>query len=164
MRYFTGILSGRVACFSQPSSPGTAKNEKVKTRNEVNLTSEKYGEDRHEHCRYLSSRSNTQLRMPKYGKSTSNRGEEKQKDTLSIRYEGPVLTGEKSVEQRQRDVVIRATSHRPDLYEKLDLYSNVEDCGPSLREHPPAIPGKFALKSESTPRKSGPGIVWRGTK
>jgi hypothetical protein len=98
---------------------------------------------------YLSSRYNPELRMPKSGEHASNRGDT-QKDTLSIRYEGPVLTGEKSVEQRQRDVGIHATSYRP-----------VVDCGPPLRRDPPSIPGRSALPLESKPRTSGPGITWK---
>jgi hypothetical protein len=84
---------------------------------------------------YLSSRYNPELRMPKSGEHASNRGDT-QKDTLSIRYEGPVG--------------IHATSYRP-----------VVDCGPPLRRDPPSIPGRSALPLESKPRTSGPGITWK---
>jgi hypothetical protein len=104
---------------------------------------------------YLSSRNNTELRMPKSGESASTRGKDTQNDTLSIRYEGPVLTGEKSVEQQQRDDVIRATSHHG------DSHSKVVDCDTPRREHAPAIPGRSVLPLESKPRKSGPGIIWK---
>jgi hypothetical protein len=109
---------------------------------------------------YLTSRNNTELRMPKSGVSSSNRGKNTQEknihdDTQSIRYQGPVLTGEKSVEQGQRDDVIRAASHRG------NLYSRVVDRDLPLREHPPAAPGTSVLPSESRPRKSGPEIIWK---
>jgi hypothetical protein len=83
---------------------------------------------------YLSSRYNPELRIPKSAEPASSQGKDTKKDTLSIRYDGPILTGEKSVEQ-QRDT--------------------------PLREHPLAIPGRSALPLESKPRKSGPGIIWK---
>jgi hypothetical protein len=93
--------------------------------------------------------------MPKSGESSSSQGNNTNDDTLSIRYDGPVLTGEKSVEQGQRDDVIRAASHRG------NLYSRVVDRDLPLREHPLAVPGTSVLPSESRPRKSGPEIIWK---
>jgi hypothetical protein len=98
---------------------------------------------------YLASRNNTELRMPKSGEPSSNRGEN------TIRYEGPVLTGEKSVEQEQRDDMIRPASH---------LHNKVGDRDPMLREYPPAIAGKSVLPLEPKPRMSGPGIIWKSKK
>ena len=95
---------------------------------------------------YLSSRNKTELRMPKSGESASNQGT----DTLSIRYSGPVLTGEKSVEQQQRDDVTRG-----------DFNNKAVDCGPQLRERPVPTLGIYGLPLESKPRKSGPGIIWK---
>jgi hypothetical protein len=79
---------------------------------------------------YLSSRNKTELRMPKSGQSASNQG----KDTLSIRYSGPVLTGEKSVEKQQLDDATRG-----------DFYNEGVDCGPPLRERPVATLGMYGL-------------------
>jgi hypothetical protein len=87
--------------------------------------------------------------MPKSGESASNQG----KDTLSIRYSGPVLTGEKSVEQQQLDDATRG-----------DFYNEGADCGPPLRERPVATLGIYGLPLESKPRKSGPGIIWKARK
>lgn len=59
----------------------------------------------------------------------------KSKDALGIQFEGPVLTGEKSVERQQRDVAthreaaILATSHLGESYKTL------EDYDPALRAH-----------------------------
>jgi hypothetical protein len=61
----------------------------------------------------------TELRMPK------------SKDAKSeplIRFEGPVMSGHKSVEEQQRDVV----HHRETLDES---YKTVEDYDPVLRAH-----------------------------
>jgi len=72
---------------------------------------------------YFSKRGYTELRMPK------------EKDALGIQFEGPVLTGEKSVEQQQRDIVtsreaaVRATSPLG------ESYKTVEDYDPVLRDH-----------------------------
>jgi hypothetical protein len=73
---------------------------------------------------YLIKRGNTELRMPKSGEpGKGNAGP-------SIRYEGPVLTGQKSVEQEQRDDAIRATSHLVG-----ESYSTVENYDPVLQAH-----------------------------
>jgi hypothetical protein len=66
---------------------------------------------------YFSKRGDTELRMPK------------EKDALRIQFEGPVLTGEKSVEQQQRDAAIRAT------YPLNESYKTVEDYDSVLRSH-----------------------------
>jgi hypothetical protein len=102
---------------------------------------------------YLTSRNNAELRIPKSGAPSNEKNTHK--DTLSIRYEGPVLTGEKSVEQGQRDDVIRAASHRG------NLYNNIVDRDLPLREHPPAVPGRSVLPSESKLGKRGPEIIWK---
>ena len=47
----------------------------------------------------------------------------------AIRFEGPVMRGEKSVRQEQRDVAIRATSHQGESYGRM------EDYDPVLRAH-----------------------------
>ena len=61
----------------------------------------------------------TELRMPK--------GE----DVLGIRFEGEVLNGEKSVEDRRRADAISATAHiRPG-----DTYRSAKDYDPVLRAH-----------------------------
>jgi hypothetical protein len=52
----------------------------------------------------------SELRMPKT------------EDSLGIRYEGAVLTGEKSVEQRQRDDAIRAISHSGESSKTVEDY------------------------------------------
>ncbi|HEX4135259.1 MAG TPA: hypothetical protein VHY84_11660 [Bryobacteraceae bacterium] len=49
----------------------------------------------------------------------------KTQDSLGIRYEGAVLTGEKSVEQEQRDDAIRAISHPGESSETLEDYSPI---------------------------------------
>jgi len=67
----------------------------------------------------------TELRMPKSGDSASNQA----RDALSIRFEGPVLTGEKSVAERHREVAIRASSPLG------ESYKTVEDYDPVLRSH-----------------------------
>jgi hypothetical protein len=63
---------------------------------------------------YLVRRTYTELRMPKADASSTNQAT----GWPPIRFEGPVLNGEKSVEQRQREVAILAGSHssphRPD--------------------------------------------------
>ena len=50
-------------------------------------------------------------------------------DPLDIRFEGPVLTGEKSVQQRQRDDAIAACNTAGESYKKT------EDYDPVLRAH-----------------------------
>jgi hypothetical protein len=75
---------------------------------------------------YFSKRGYTELRMPKPGDAKSE---------PLIRFDGPVLNGEKSVEQQQRDVVhrreaaVRAPSHSG------ESYSATQDYDPVLRAH-----------------------------
>ena len=75
---------------------------------------------------YFSKRGYTELRMPKPGDA---------KGESLIRCEGPVLNGEKSVEQQQRDVVhrreeaIRATTNTGESYRAT------QDYDPVLRAH-----------------------------
>jgi hypothetical protein len=57
---------------------------------------------------YFSKRGYAELRMPKT------------RNDLGIQYQGPVLTGEKSVEQQQRDDALRATGHRSELHKLLE--------------------------------------------
>jgi hypothetical protein len=73
---------------------------------------------------YLSKRNTVELRMPK-----SDESGKPCNDGPAIRFEGPVMRGEKSVRQEQRDVAIRATSHRG------ESYSTIEDYDPVLRAH-----------------------------
>jgi hypothetical protein len=61
---------------------------------------------------YFSKRDFKELRMPKPGESTETR------DTLSILYEGAVLTGQKSVEQAQREDAIHA-AERPGVLQHI---------------------------------------------
>ena len=50
-------------------------------------------------------------------------------DTLGISYEGPVLTGERSVQHGQRDEDIRVSDTTG------ESYKGVEDYDPVLRAH-----------------------------
>ena len=50
-------------------------------------------------------------------------------DPLDIRFEGPVLTGEKSVPERQRDDAIAASNKTGESYKRT------EDYDPVLRAH-----------------------------
>jgi len=76
---------------------------------------------------YFGKRGN-ELRMPK-SRGTQSDTQEDAKNDLRIRYEGPVLNGEKSVEHQHRDDAIRASSHLG------ESYKNVEDYDPVLRAH-----------------------------
>jgi hypothetical protein len=62
-------------------------------------------------------RNTTALRMPKAA------------DPLGIRFEGPVLTGETSVQERQRDEAIAAWNNTGESYQQP------EDYDPVLRAH-----------------------------
>jgi len=75
---------------------------------------------------YFSKRGYAELRMPKPGDAKSE---------PLIRFEGPVMNGEKSVEQQQRDVVhcreaaVRATPNTGVQYHAT------QDYDPVLRAH-----------------------------
>ena len=62
----------------------------------------------------------TELRMPKKTEKT---------DTLGISFEGPVLTGERSVQHRQRDEAIRTFDTTGEAYKRT------QDYDPVLRAH-----------------------------
>ena len=66
---------------------------------------------------YFSKRGYAELRMPKT------------KNDLGIQFEGPVLTGEKSVEHQQREAAVRTTSPLGESYKTVDDYD------PVLRAH-----------------------------
>ena len=76
---------------------------------------------------YFSKRGYSELRMPKSGEPGNSSNSSN--DGPSIRSEGPVMSGEKSVEQQLRDDAIRVTPHLG------QSYSNVEDYDPVLRAH-----------------------------
>ena len=54
-------------------------------------------------------------------------------DTIGIRSEGPVMTGQKSVEQRQYEDALLTSISKPD--NKPPFYRKVEDYDPVLRSH-----------------------------
>jgi hypothetical protein len=69
---------------------------------------------------YFSKRGYTELRMPKPGDA---------KNEPLTRFEGPVLNGEKSVEQRQGEAAVRTPSHPG------ESYNATGDYDPVLRAH-----------------------------
>jgi hypothetical protein len=84
---------------------------------------------------YFRKRGYTELRIPKT------------KSDLGIQFDSPVLTGEKSVEQQQREAAIRATS-------PLDeSYKTVEDYDPVLRAHCRLYSGAGPLSRGRRPRR-----------
>lgn len=58
----------------------------------------------------------------------------KGKDTVGIRSEGPVMTGEKSVEQVRREDAIRSSISKPDA-QKRQYCKSVQSYDPVLRFH-----------------------------
>ena len=62
----------------------------------------------------------TELRMSKKTEMT---------DTLGISFEGPVLTGERSVQRTQRDEAIRVFDTKGEAYKRTEEYD------PVLRAH-----------------------------
>jgi hypothetical protein len=58
----------------------------------------------------------TELRMPKKTEKT---------DPLGISFEGPVLTGERSVQHRQRDEAIRTFDTTGEAYKRTEDYDSV---------------------------------------
>jgi hypothetical protein len=58
----------------------------------------------------------------------------KGKDSIGIRSEGAVMTGEKSVEQVQHDDARRQSISKPDP-KKAPFYQRLEDYDPVLRFH-----------------------------
>jgi hypothetical protein len=65
---------------------------------------------------YLTSRYNAELRMPKPAESPLNQAA----GGPSIRFEGPVLNGEKSVEEAHRNDAVFAATHRSELHKILE--------------------------------------------
>ena len=99
---------------------------------------------------YLSSRNNTELRMPKADASPL-----KAKGWPPIRFEGPVLNGEKSVSQHQRDVAILAESH-PSAH---------RPNGPLCAAGKTPTGRTVRLRELNvTSASRGPIIVWKGKK
>jgi hypothetical protein len=73
---------------------------------------------------YLAGKRFRELRMPKSGELG---------DALSIRSEGPVMRGQKSVEEQRRVDAIRAASSEEPFGGKT--YETVDDYDPVLRSH-----------------------------
>jgi hypothetical protein len=61
---------------------------------------------------YFSKRGNSELRMPKPGDAKSEPW---------IRFDGPVLNGEKSMEEQCSEAAVRATSHPCESYHDRGL-------------------------------------------